>query len=316
MANRTGSIPHSGVEVCAAQLRLLESLFPEGWFKWTDEAAHPALQRWKLLKAMVDSGGTRYPDVDTQPDSLCLLAELLLDGSLMMTALGGRLANLDIGDLTAYGDQKVRERVRKSVANPIHFLSIVTELSRAAWHTGQGHTVRAFEEPGVADLVVRVPGFDIPLVVECKHIGADTNIENLSVIVRKANTQIKNHGLDGYGLAVIDITDRARCFIRRFTPRGGYRHYTPPEMTEAERELRRILYANNTAVGGAALLWNEIRLRPEGAKFRLVINKKVRFVAHRAPLRRIPDDLVVLIEQGAGAISLRLAPALSASPTA
>jgi hypothetical protein len=296
------SLDHSSQDVFKAHLLLLESLLPSGWFS-TRHPRHPAFHRWSLLKDYVENNAVPQA---TDGDGLCLLAELLLDGFHVMAACGGKISDLHIGKLANYGDAAVQQRIRAVTPDATDFLAVMTELSRAAFHIGLGHSVRAVEGTSLADLVVNIRGHEIPVIMDCKHVDERTSLTRFPKYVQDVNRQVKAHGTECYGVAILDVTNRARRFIEHKRSRPTFRQHVPGEVREAVRALLPALRRFNSSVGAALILWNEIRLLPEGPSHRLIVSKRTRLLSHREPKRRIPDDLISILEKDAGGVGLRI----------
>lgn len=292
-------------EVAAALCTVYEDLLGLEWLTSRAAKAHPAYARWHSLREYVRRFAA--PDLE-QMDGLVQLAESLLDGVYFVRAIGGDLLSLNVGSLGNYGDEAVRTRLRTALFEPKNYRAAMVELSRAGHHNRYGHRVDATEDPGRADLTVAVPGFDLPLIMECKHVDADTSASRFPKLVNHANKQIKAHARDGYGVAVLDITPRARHLMYQEHP-GRSRHYgLPVDVLDAERATAAAMQTDNSAVSGVVFVWNEIQFVDERSRLRIAIRRRARFLAHSAPVRKVPDDLVCFLERDAGGIAFRLRP--------
>lgn len=306
------------VAVARALAALFRSLFTEKWLQNPRNADHPAVFHLRVYDEHVASNGRTVPSVE-DPVQVMMHAEFQLNGFHLLEALGGRIADLAPGSLANYGDAKVQRRIRAALRSRSEFHAVMTEIARAAFHIQRYHEVCAREEENRADLKVLIPGVKLPLIIECKRVGEDSSPERFLNVVKKANKQIGAENTDSYGILVIDITDRVRLYRRRTRWGKSWTHRVPEPLAEIRAAVRSALsrprgssnvseptcfYSN---ISCAVLVWNEITVRPDthGAN-KVVIRKRTEVISHRDPRHRLPEDVIVVLEEGAGSYEARI----------
>lgn len=231
-----------------------------GWFQaqGAKGSRHPALLRW------IEAGHLEKKPTIARSDHIARsrwVSTLTFESYMLATVSGGDVGTFTVGTFSNYGDESVRRRIRAVVDHPLHFLSVLTELSYAAWHIDRGHAVTATEETGKADLVIRVPGLSMPIVADCKRVGRDSLIERFPKLITAANRQIKAHGVRGYGVAVLDVSDwvsDASAIQRTRDPqREPISDAVPVEISKAQAVCAGALRQHNSSVSCALIIWNE-----------------------------------------------------------
>ena len=109
--------------------RLLEDLFPAGWFEEPHDG-HIAYQRWRLCNELIaNSGALSSP---TSKEQLLEVATLLLDSLLLVGVTQGLRESLQLGSWAEYGDSEF-DRFRKSrLLGADSFPNLMVELRYGA----------------------------------------------------------------------------------------------------------------------------------------------------------------------------------------
>jgi hypothetical protein len=287
----------------SAQKLVLESLLGAAWFQQDvdKKTGHPAYQRWQLCEDMIERG-LRLPE---ESHRLAELAVMILDNYYIVACTKGTLGEFSFGSLANYGDPKVQRRIRSAIHVHREFSSKLTELAYAAWHLSHSHTVTAYEEEGYPDFEVTVPGWDLPLAVDCKHIGRGTSERRIDKVIQAANKQIKALGKPCYGLAVLDVSEKAENS-------SALRDEVPQAVEDLRQLAYQALSAYNTSVSAALLVWNGLTvIEPSQVPGSLVLclSRRTTIVPHMAPRHPIGEDSS-LISFGTNTVmvALRVAP--------
>jgi hypothetical protein len=198
----------ASVDLIQAQKRLLEELFPAGWFlreNWR-RLQHPAYIRWRLCADLLARKGRfRIPE---EIELVHRFLSALLDNIALIDATRGALDAQKLGDLANYGDVAVCRRLRAEIQHPRAFLDVLVEVSCAAWHVSHRHEVTATEETGMPDLALGIPGWVLPIQTECKRVKKDAGYSRFKAVIRDGDRKIKRRSQRCYGLIYIDVSDR------------------------------------------------------------------------------------------------------------
>jgi len=190
-----------------------------------------------------------------------------------------------LGTFSAYGDAKVRRRISSVIYEPRGFLSLLTELSFAAWNLSKGFAVTPYEHEGYPDFRVEMNDMDFPVVADCKRVSRESGVMRYKKIVDKANRQIKALGEECYGLVVVDIAERVPNALA-FTIPGAVR--------SAVSSVHSALRNYNTSVSAALLHWDEYLFSggPTRSPSSLcALQRRSLVVEHANPKHALPDDL-------------------------
>lgn len=270
-----------------AQKRLLEELFPTGWFIGATRGRlqHPAYVRWRQCQDLLARNGrVQYPD---DIEIINTLLSAWLDNVSLIQATRGSVDNQQLGKLANYGDEAVQRRLQVVIQEPSQFFDTLVEVSCAAWHVSRGHNVEATEENGMPDLALKIPGWQLPIRAECKRIRKVASYSRVKGVIEKANAQIKRAGQRCYGLVYIDVSDR--CPDQ--TSFGN--DELPNEIVKIQREVQSCLYERYTSISGVILLWKDHIILPmtDGSgKVFCLLRYKGALIRHRSPKEPLPDD--------------------------
>ena len=149
----------TSADLIQAQKRLLETLFPTGWFSTETRRRlrHPAYVRWRLcVELLAREGHVRFPD---DSDVVHTFLSAWLDHIAFIEATRGTVDAQELGNLANYGDEAVCRRFRAEIQEPKKFLDVLLEVSCAAWHVSRGHDVTATVDKGMPDLALEIPGW-------------------------------------------------------------------------------------------------------------------------------------------------------------
>ena len=277
-------IPTS-VDLIQAQKRLLEELFPAGWFlreNWR-QCSHPAYIRWRLCADLLDrKGRVRIPD---HINVVHTFLSALLDNITLIDATRGSLDAQKLGDLANYGDEAVCRRLQAEIQHPRAFLDVLVEVSCAAWHVSRGHEVLATEETGMPDLALRIPGWELPIEAECKRVGKDAGYSRFKHIIGDGDRKIKRRDQRCYGVLYIDVSDRM--------DKAKSGDSLPDEIAKIQEEVQRCLHVHYTFIGGVILLWkgHTTRSVTDGRKeIACVLEYRSHLIRHRMPKEPLPEN--------------------------
>lgn len=284
-----------------AQKQVLEELFGREWLH-SDTAAsssHPASTRYRLCQSLLAREGSfRLP---TEQDLLQELARLVQDSKAIVQCSGGELQHFSIGSIANYGDSTVQKRIRSEIRSPSKYLDIQTELQWAAWHLGQGHCVKAFETTG-PDHRIDIPGWDLPILSDCKRISSKASSSRMRRVIEKANQQIKAVGVPCYGLAVIELPEKVPTYDIH-TLSDDF----PPELADFRDVAAHSLQTYYRSVTAVVLFWNEISiLGSVDQPGRILVTLRSRSVVlkHQCPRHSFSADLDISALQYAGEVSI------------
>jgi len=275
----------TAVDVIQAQKRLLEALFPTGWFstKAKRHWQHPAYIQWRLCEELLVREGRIHI-----PDDLEVIQTLLsawLDNMTLIQATRGSVDALELGDLANYGDEAVCRRLRAVIQEPNQFLDVLVEVSCAAWHVSRGHDVTATEEKGMPDLALEIPGWRLPIRADCKRVGKDAGSSRFKNVIEKGNAQIKRTNQRCHGLLYLDVSDRVA--------KASFGDSLPDEIAKIQETIQHCLNQYYTSVGGVVLLWKDYITLPmkdgsEGVVCFLTYQSHL--IRHRKPNDPLPED--------------------------
>jgi hypothetical protein len=265
-----------------AQLEVLETLFPSGWFAIAERRfpLHPAYVQWSLFTRLVNESDPRFGPADPS-----VLLRGLLDSMATVMATEGSIVELRLGDLSNYGDAAVRQRLAQVVQNPTQFRDVMVEVYCAASLKAKGHLVTATEEVGFPDLTIRVEGWEFPVAAECKRLSKGPNRIRLQDVIKKANRQVRRAASPAYGVLYLDVSD----WVSEQYSLG--QSVDKPSVVQGwVAELLRQYYSS---LSGVVLLWRDVipgpMLSGESAML-YILRCNSRFVRHGAPIRPLPDD--------------------------
>ena len=254
-----------------AQKRILEGLFGCDWFYKGAKTIekHPAFKRWQLCDLLLQRAGRfRFPEDN---ELLPRLARMLADNRALVWCTAGDVSSFSLGSIANYGDSAVLRRLRSEIGFPSKYLDIQTELSWAAWHLQQGHSVMVYETAGV-DHRIDIPGWELPVLSDCKRIAPETLAARVRWVIKKANQQIKRHKIPCYGVAVVDLSAKLPIYDLQ-TLSDNF----PPELTACREAAIEALRAHYSSVSAVVLFWNEVAiLGPEDGTKKILVNLRTR----------------------------------------
>lgn len=230
------------------QKQLLEDLFEEKTLR-SLKSRHPAAARWRLCSKIVSQGGIiKWSE---QGHETPLLAEAILDAITFVTVSAGDVQQMQLFDLSGYGDSAVQAKLRSRINNPSQFKHLMVELSVAAWHQGIGHHITPFEKEGWPDIRADAPGFEYPVFLECKRVEVLSN-QRIAKHIQNANRQIKEVGTSAYGVAVLDVTG---AIGSKLAPISDEK---PPEIVQLIDAAREAISGpKNRCISRVLLIWDE-----------------------------------------------------------
>jgi hypothetical protein len=268
-----------------AQKRLLEALFPAGWFstKGKQHWQHPAYIRWRLCEELLArEGRIRIPD---DLEVIQTLLSAWLDSMTLIESTRGSVDALELGDLANYGDEAVCRRLRAVIQEPNQFLHALVEVSCAAWHVSRGHDVTATEDKGMPDLALEIPGWRLPIKAECKHVEKNTSYSRFQKDIEDANRKIKRTNQHCYGLLYLDVSDRVA--------KASFEDSLPDEIVKIQETVQRCLRQHYTSVGGVVLLWKDYITQPmkDGSEgVGCILRYRSHLIHHKKPNNPMPED--------------------------
>lgn len=188
------------------QTTLLESFLSPAWLTSPRNVRHVATRNWRLAQGLLQAGGHLPLDRAFLLQHLPDVARMLLDAMALSTVSGG--GTFSLGQFANYGDDDVRRRIDSIKGNAVGFASLMTEFAYAAWHEMKGHKVTAYDADSFPDFRVNHPRLSLPIIADCKRIRKDTLARRYRKVIAKANKQVKTLGVDGHGIAVLDISEK------------------------------------------------------------------------------------------------------------
>jgi len=271
------------------QRRVLEDLFGADWFtrpsKWRN--VHPAYEDWKFCTGMIESGGQFQWRDNNELQALAMKwARVMRNNWSLVQCTRGDVGNFGLGHLANYGDEKVMRRLQSVKLHHEQYLDLLAEFLCVAWFSSQGQHVTVSENPGWADFQIVVPAWAAPVVADCKRISRGSTGETLKSKIKKANKQIKQLGIDSYGLVILNASDL-------FPDVRALDDTIPPEISEVANLAQKVLSRYCTAISAALLVWDEVSVLgpdPHGRGVMFVLRTKSMTVEHLAPIRPLPED--------------------------
>lgn len=273
----------SSAEAIRAQKQFLETVFTKKTLE-DPRQKHPAAVRWQLCVKLLQQGGSsRWP---TQKAELPLLATMMLDAFALVKISGGDLQTFSLGNFSGYGDEGVQRKIKSRVNDYHHFQDLMAELSVAAWHQSEGHSVIPFEKEGWCDLKIVFAADDLPILLECKRIHVPT-ITRLAKHITKANKQIRQTCMAAYGVVVLDVT----MFLSK--SEQVLSDETPREIAAVVEPIRAMLSGpKNRSIGRVLLTWDEAGIVGTPPDRTLaVLRRSIRAIDHEPSVGvfRLPD---------------------------
>jgi hypothetical protein len=272
----------TSADLIQAQKRLLEELFPAGWFlpeNWRWHLQHPAYIRWRLCEDLLAEKGC----YDIQLAHIFLSA--LLDNFTLIDATRGTPEAQKLGDLANYGDEAVCRRLRAEIQHPRKFLDVLVEVFCAAWHVSRRHEVTATEKPGMPDLALGIPGWVLPIQAECKRVGKDAGYSRFQEVIAKANSQVKCTGQRCYGVAYLDVSHRV--------DKASFGSSVPNEIAKIQEAVQRCLRLHYSSIGSVVLLWKEhtiLPVRDGSERIACALQYRSHLIRHTVPKEPLPED--------------------------
>ncbi len=153
-------------------------------------------------------------------------------------------------------------------------------------HICKKHTVKA-NEFGGADHEIIINNWDLPIISECKRIAFDTSPSRIRTIISKANKQIKRHPTIGYGIVVINMTEKVPV-------RNEITDRFPPELELFKDEVINSLKFHYSSVSAALLFWNEIQIMwpyENSNLIMVVLRTRSEIILHQNPKIKIPSTV-------------------------
>lgn len=262
------------------QKHLLEELFPPGWFDVRRDG-HLAYDRWQLCNELVGfRGGLPNP---TSHAKLLGVASLLLDSILLIELTGGDRESMQLGSWQLYGDEGFRKFRESRTLDAGSFPHLLVELGYGAWHRMVGNAPKPLEEQGQADLIINVPGLNLPIVAECKQL-ASLSKNRINTEVKTANRQIKQVGGARYGVAIFNIT----AGLSALTPDG-----VKKELPDLRKKIRHAISgAKNRSVGAVVLIWDQLEIVPgKDGSAETLFHRATETIHHISAHEAIPRDV-------------------------
>ena len=142
---------------------------------------HPAQYHYEMCLNILEKGGMIKWNESQQYYNELL--RMTLHTSVTNTIGQGSIGSLKIGDITLYGDESVQRKLKACLNNPLHFNSLMLELSFASYQINKENNVLPLEQENKPDLRVEVEELDFPVFVECKCLK--------SISENRINSRIK-----------------------------------------------------------------------------------------------------------------------------
>jgi hypothetical protein len=280
------------------QLSVLEYLFPPNWFETHSRARHPAVERWKSTKSVIESNGN-FSGMFDHTYELVTQFKTMIEAGIVTTAMDGNYQKYLSGDLKRYGDEAVVDRIRGEIIVAERYLDIMTEIEIVAWCKTKGYSIQTFQVAG-ADQRIDIPGVDLPIISECKTIGEDTLPNRIGQVIKKANRQIKTTGNAGYGIVFINLSQKL-AMLRPLSEE------IPPEIEEYIAEANRSISNVNTSVSAVVVYWTESGLLgDDSSEIKMLWSRRRSHVLlHKMPIRPVNFDLDHLKVESTATIKLR-----------
>ena len=264
-----------------AQKCILENLFGQKWFTTNKRKIqkHPAYKRWNLCNTLLSNNCIFKFPRDEQ--SLPEFALIFIENLAFIQCSKGNINTFQLGNIANYGGPEVQKRLRSEIFHHKKYLALQTELQFAAWHLSRSHKVEAYEREG-ADFKIEMDGWNLPIICDCKKIGQETSLSRIRYVIKKANKQIKSHGMDCYGLITVDLTDKILV-------KENLSDTIPQEIIDFRNEAIKSLKKYNSSITAALLMWQEINiLKPppdsKGNVIMVVLRTISEIILHSNPI--------------------------------
>ncbi|MGD0145230.1 MAG: hypothetical protein ABSB53_00025 [Nitrososphaerales archaeon] len=300
-SNRRLSRHNDSLAALKGQEKVLEWLFPAGWFSDPRNKTHPAFIRHQTCDEQIarESG---IPTAEKLGD-FATVARLRLDSTILILVSEGDLKSIVFGSLDSFGDETVRKKIQTRVTDPRMFEDMMVELYTAAWHKSKHHSVTPLEIEGLPDMIVKVPSLDLPIAVECKHVTSDSE-NRIDSVIKKASNQIGNFKsresrIDAYGVVMLD-------FASSFGVNRVKSNLVPERVQRTLDLVKRSVSGNkNNSVKTVVCTWDDyLVLGDDSQPTAYVFRRNFRVVHHDGDFERIPQEL--LFEGFTGILSGRL----------
>jgi hypothetical protein len=268
---------------------VLKEMFGNEWLQnpKRKNLQHPAVKSWKIVQKLIDQGRVFIWPEDIQ--LLPLLASIILDNYFIVQCSGGDVSHFSLGDFANYGDELVRNKLKSEIRNVSGYKSKITELAYAAWHLSKGHRVTAFEDAGYPDFRVESDEFPLPIVVDCKHVMGTTKLSRIPIIIRKANKQVKELGVQCNGIVAIDVSEKV--------PNPDHLSNEIPESVQKiESIVKGVVRKFNSSISAVLLMWDDYSVSGspnESGTSWVGIRRRSRLIRHTSPLNELQDTTVI-----------------------
>ena len=163
----------------------------------------------------------------------------------------------------------------------------MTELSYAAWHISKGHKVTAYEEEGYPDFQVLTEDVTLPLVTDCKRIQKDSSDLRFPKMINKANNRVKKLGIQCYGIAVIDVTEKV-------TNPNVFSDEILQSVLHITEVVSDAIQKDNSSISAVLLLWDDYVVHGEPGTSHhslFVYRRRSQILKHRDPVHKLPEEI-------------------------
>ena len=147
-----------------------------------------------------------------------------------------------------------------------------------------------------------IPGWDLPLLSDCKRIGRDTQVSRIQEVIKKANKQVKILDMPSYGMVVIDLSEKV-------ISHDELKDDLPIELNKFKKEVVRALTNNYKSISAALLIWNHIHIMGPshgGSLIKIVLRTLSEIVKHKKPKYSLGQDLTDIKVGNTLSINIRL----------
>jgi hypothetical protein len=266
-------------------IAVLELIFPSGWFEKNKASSHPAIERWNSCHYLLKNNGELSSAFD---NSSTLMANFraIGDASIISKAMNGDPQQYLIGNMKNYGAQNVMDRIRSEIVDPTKYLDILNELDFACWCRDRNYTITTYQETG-ADHRIEIPTWDKPVIADCKRLSKEAGVTRIGKMIAKANHQIKIMQEKGYGLVVINLTDKLSDII-------DLRDKIPDQLEQYIVEANTNIGNKNSSVSAVILYWTETHIIGDVDRNRLLMliaRTRSKVLTHRNPINPITYNL-------------------------
>jgi len=282
------------IKVFEIQRDVFQALMGEEWFSRKEYRIknHPAYIRTKICNKFISQNGAFNLPEDNNIVPLYMAS--FLEVFDIVKASGAQIDKFDIGSFVmdnfkAYGDEKVQSRIKTVVRNPIEFESLLTELTFGAWCLSKELNVKASEEEGYPDFELTGLDLELPVLVDCKKLMEDTNLEKrVSYIIKKANKQVKRVTGINYGIVFIDASAKVKktdCLSDSI----------PSEILQIEELIKHSISNFNTSISAVILCWDDYSNLGDLSEDRsrtFVFRRRSKLFHHKSPRNSLPENTV------------------------